>query len=261
MSSKKTNKAKLNETTALAGHNVNPDHDVLIADGLDVVKMWNRADKTQGSADAQAAMLMVRAHEFGFFDTINVANWHTIATPKKRNEFANVVLHDLFGIENPENRDRQRLQRIKLVVPGIIRSGGTKVCSLNPSKSSIMVEGKSDLFKKCPNDGAEVEGKGAISIAKIGKGSAKVLGDEVFKAKRDAPETTLNVDKVAPAKLAELAQITQGKVDALPDRAASLDAPTSKALQSLLVSLMGIFAEDTAGGVDTAQLVKMYKSA
>lgn len=261
MASKKTTKVDTPATPPV-GHNVNPDHDVLIADGLNVVKMWARADKTQGSADAQAAMLMVRAHEFGFFDTINVANWHTIATPKKRNEFANIVLNSLFGIENPENRDRQRLQRIKLVVPGIIRGGGTKVAALHDNKSTIMVDGSCDLFKKCPTDGQEVEGKGSISIAKLGKGSSKILGDEVFKAKRDQPETeTTTADKVQPAKLVELAQITQGKVDALSDGVRSLSGPESKALQALLVSLMGVFAEDTAGGVDTSQLVKMYKAA
>jgi len=259
MTDKKATKVKEQVKPVSTGHNVNPAYDVLCARGSKIKALWDKADKAQGSADAHAALLLVEAHEFGFFDQVNVRDWTKIATARERNSFSDIVLIYLFGIEKPEPADRQRLQRIRFVVPAIIDAGGSKAAKMSKS-GAIMLDADSKYFKACPTGGQEVQGFASLSIAKLSRGGKKLLAKELPKQQR-APQTATGQDRTPAVKLVELAQITEGKVSALSDGAASLDNSTSKALQSLLVALMGVFAEDTAGGIDTTQLVKMYKAA
>lgn len=236
------------------------DHDAFVAKGRTVSQLWNKADKAQGSADAHAAILLVQAHRFGFFTEVNPATWHKIGTAKVRTAFANTVLTELFAIEAPTAAERQRLQRIKIVVPAIIKAGGVDCVELSKG-GQIMLDTNTQYFKSCMA-AVEATGKFGLSIAKLAKGANKYLDKEIVRSTRAASTTTGDAaTTTTKAKLAELAQAVEGKVASLPDGAASLDEATNKALQALLVQLLGVFAADKDTGLDVDKVAEIYKVA
>lgn len=255
-----TSKQSETNDTPKTGDNSLVEHDVILAEASKVVAAWNKADKTLANADAAAVHVMLRASEFGFFSTVKPSTWHTIATQPLRNEFADVVLIDLFGIEKPTSADRQRLQRIKLVVPAIIKSGGLAAIEMSAS-GSVMLDTTTEYFKACVK-AVEATGKMAVSIAKLNKGAAVYLKGEIVSTGR-APQTQAQKRAAAKAdkdRLPTMRLVTLAKT--MTDKIAGKDASVlshaeNKQLQKLLVQLLGVFAVDNAG-LDVEKVTTIY---
>lgn len=254
-----SNQSETNDTPE-AGDNSLIEHDVILAEASKVVAAWNKADKTLANADAAAVHVMLRASEFGFFTTIKPATWHTIATQSGRNEFADVVLIDLFGIDKPASADRQRLQRIKLVVPALIKSGGLNVIEMSPS-GSVMLDTATEYFKACVKQ-VEATGKMAVSISKLNTGAKAYLKSEIVSTAR-APQTKAqkraaakaDKDRLPTMKLAALAKSLEERVT--KQSRDKLTSSENKILQQLLVQLLGLFAVDKTG-LDVEKVSTIY---
>jgi len=254
-----SNTSETNDTPE-HGDNSLIEHDVILAEASKVVAAWNKADKTLANADAAAVHVMLRASAFGFFTTIKPSTWHTIATQAKRNEFADIVLNELFGIEKPASADRQRLQRIKLVVPAIIKAGGLEVIQLSPS-GSIMLETSTEYFKASVK-AVEATGKMAVSIAKLNQGAKQYLKDEIISTAR-TPLTKaqkraaakVDADRLPTMKLAALAKSLEERV--VKQSRDKLTSSENKILQQLLVQLLGLFAVDKTG-LDVGKVSTIY---
>ena len=185
----KTTKANKAAPIATIGDNTEIEHDAIVGEALSVVRLWESAEKTAQNADAMAVHVVIRAHEFGFFgDSANVANWHTVATKEVRTALLDTILTDLFSIEKPKASERQRLQRIRLVVPALIKSGGTNVFSLSKT-NVLMLTTDCEYFKNCGIK-AEVEGRMGLSIIQLDRGARKYLKGELPVDKRATLVTT-----------------------------------------------------------------------
>ncbi len=246
--------------TPKTGDNSLVEHDVILAEASKVVAAWNKADKTLANADAAAVHVILRASEFGFFATIKPSAWHTVATQAKRNEFADVVLIELFDIDKPSSADRQRLQRIKLVVPAIIKAGGLDAIEMSAS-GSIMLDTSTEYFKACMKQ-VEATGKMSISISKLNTGAKVYLKGEIVSTAR-APQTAAqkraatkaDKDRLPTMKLAALAHSLEVRVR--KQSRAKLSSSENKVLQQLLVQLLGLFAVDKTG-LDVEKVSTIY---
>jgi len=250
MTSKQAKERKAAEEAALI------EHDACVAEALDVVKSWDRVDTATANADAKAVHVMVRAHSIAFFgDDANAASWHKIATPEQRKAFADTVLEKLFQVEKPTAADRQRLQRIKIVVPALIRAGGLDVFGMS-NTGQVMLETETEYFKACEKS-VEATGRMSLSIAKLERGARSYLKEELPKTKR-APKTTR--EKLAGITNADIAKVLENRVAKLT--VDKLTKPEEKVFQHLLVQLVGMFATDDKGEqVDTDKIQELYTAA
>ncbi len=254
-----SNQSETNDTPE-SGDNSLIEHDLIVEAAHKCVVLWNKADKTLANADAAATYVLIRAAEFGFFPDVKPRNWAAIATQAKRNEFADTVLIDLFGIDKPSSADRQRLQRIKLVVPAILKAGGLKVVEMT-ANGALMLEIATDYFKLCDKT-TEGTGKNVLSISRLNKGAKEYLKGEIASTARK-PLTRAEKRKAAKAdadRLPTMKLVVLAKT--MTDKIAGKDASVlshseNKQLQKLLVQLLGVFAVDNAG-LDVEKVSTIY---
>jgi len=246
--------------TSTSQSNTKIAREVLLASAAKVTTLWNTADAAQGSADAAAILVMVEARDLGFFSDIKVENWHKIGTAKQRTAFATTVLSELFGIEKPTNAERQRLVRIKMVVPALCKAGTREDIALSESGRKIMVPTEWALFKKCLKK-VEATGKYGLSVSELAKGGRQYLD---IKPVSRVPLTTAQKKKAAKADAdhlptMKLAALSVTLADRVRKQAKDkLTGPENKALQALMVQLLGMFATDKAG-LNTQAVETIYK--
>ena len=228
------------------------------------VVAWVDADQRQGSADAQAVHVIVRAVAMDMFPSdCDPARSHKIGTNKVRGQYANDVLTSLFGIEKPSAADRARLNRIKLVVPAVLKAGGLSVIDLSDT-GNLLLDTSCDYFKKCMKSvEASVGTKLNVSIAALDRGARSYLGDEIAKLKRE-PLTTKEKKALKEADAAKLPsmkdvalatsllQRIEGKTKE------TISGPENKIYTKLFIQFLGIFAVDENVGLDTDKVTKLY---
>ena len=254
MSTKKQNQQAAKATPKLSTSNSEIEHDAICAQATRVVKMWESGEATIRNADAMAVFVIIRAHAFGFFgDDINCANWHKVETKDNRTALLDTMLTDLFGMEKPTAADRQRLQRIRLVVPALIKAGGLDIVSLSQS-NVLMVSTECGLFKAC-NVKAEVEGKMGLSIAQLDKGARKYLQAELPKDKRSAKKTADKFKGMTNSVI--IKELENRLAKTTVDKLSKTDQQNAK---HLLVQLLGLFgATDDGSQLDQDKISDLYK--
>ena len=223
---------------------------------------WFDADEKQGSADATAVHVIVRAVALDMFPSdCDPARSHRIGTNKVRSQYANDVLTSLFGIEKPSAADRARLNRIKLVVPAILKAGGLSIIDLSET-GNLLLDTSCEYFKICMKSiEASVGTKLKVSIASLDRGARKYLKEEIAVTKREpltAKEKKAQKDadaiKLPSMKLVQLAKSLEERIPETKDK---LTASETKQLQLVLVQLLGLFAVDQTG-LDTDKVTKIY---
>ena len=252
----KTTKSQKPAPIPSIGDNTEIEHDAIVGEALSVVRLWESAEKTAQNADSMAVHVIVRAHEFGFFgDSANVANWHLVATKEVRTALLDTILTDLFSMEKPKASDRQRLQRIRLIVPALIKSGGSNTFSLSKT-NVLMVATECEYFKNCGIK-AEVEGRMGLSIIQLDRGARKYLKGELPVDKRAAKKVKDRFKGIPSSALAKEIEHRLAKT-----AADKWTTPERNSYKHLLVQLLGAFATSDDGKVlDTGAVEEIYQAA
>jgi hypothetical protein len=231
----------------------------ILQDAGEVKRLWERADQMSAQGDAKAIQVIVRAHTFGFFTDINVSAWHKIEERETKTIILDTLLTKLFQIAEPMAADRQRLTRIRFVVPALIKAGGLDVFSLS-DRGNILLSTKTEYYKFCGKQ--EAEGMVAQSVANLDRGARKYLQPEMPKPKKAAvqPQNEAARKPLNKANVVEIGKTLEQRIAAVEPE--NLTANERSTLQNLLTQLIGIFAVSEDGEtVDTDRLTALYRDA
>lgn len=241
-------------------------HDDLVNEGKRIVQLWHSAERTQGQADAGAVFLLLRAHENSFFvsskpdedDAVDLSAWHKVMTRDKRGKVHATILHDLFGIEKPQQGDTQRLQRVKHCVPALLMCGGSNVVRMSET-GQLLLSSDVPFFRKVHK--GEVQGFIAVSVASLDDGARRYLEDKGEIAKRGGTpggytkDSAKALDRVRPLDIAKY--ITRKLASRTLD---SLGKPERATYQKLLIELLTVFAaEGDDLHLNLKQVQKLYQ--
>lgn len=230
----------------------------LLSEATEVRRLWERSEQMTAQGDAKAIHVIVRANAYGFFTDINVSVWHKETDRERKTVILDTLLTKLFQIENPSAADRQRLQRIRLVVPALIKAGGLDVFSLS-DRGNILLSTKTEYYKHCGKQ--EAEGMVAQSVANLDRGARKYLAQEMPKApSQPQPQNPAARKPLNKASVVEIGKTLEQRVASIEPE--HLTATERDTLKQLLTQLIGIFAITPDGKhVDSERLEELYQDA
>lgn len=236
--------------------NEGPEVDAIRQEAAEVKRLWDRAETVISQGDAKAIHVIVRAESVGLFDpSISPRNWHRLESRQEKTEMLDRLLSDLFQIEKPTSADRQRLHRIRLVVPALIKAGGLDVFNLS-DKGNIQLSTKTEYFAFC----AKVEGEGyfAQSVAALDRGAKKYLAEEMPKRGAATGQGATANKMLGKASVFEVANTLENTLSKTP--ADKLTRGEKTALEHLLVQLLAIFATSEDGEhIDANKIEEIYQ--
>lgn len=203
---------------------------------------WRTMDRYGAVADAYALAALVLAHEAGVCGKhADVSQLYRFRLPSchltqpEKTQAYNHVFMAVFAIDDPSPAERQRLRRLTAAAAYVLQHGGSAVCRMSPTGKLEVSRNLIDATAS-KQEWIVLDGTGGRSIAELRKLADAALVDCQRAAR--VPDGSSRDDGVSMSGAA--AMLTRETLGRTPDE---VSAETRRALQDLLISLVGMFGE------------------